>query len=139
MKMKNEINTAALNLFLHSANQEIQLLTYEKCSSQLVNELRKKKAVFYSSFRFCDDLIYSLVDDSSPLLRKYFREIEILVIEDLKDFKNKTASQKFASEVLNSRILAGKKTIIISEKRLGKQRFLSKKLRTTLRFGLVIS
>lgn len=95
------------------------------------------KVLGTSSFQFVTDFLEALRQKGMPMFRKKYRELDVLLIDDIQAFHGKKATVVELLQTLDSLLRSGAQVIMSSDRSLAELEFLGPELTTRISCGLV--
>lgn len=96
-----------------------------------------KKTVFISSEKFMNEFIDAIGKNKSEQFRQKYREVDVLLIDDIQFIANKEKTQEEFFHTFNSLYEAGKQIVLTSDKPPSEIKPLEDRLRTRFGWGLI--
>jgi chromosomal replication initiator protein len=102
------------------------------------SKVLEQKVLYLPSERFVTEFLSALKNKALKAFKSQFRNVEILMIDDIQFFSGKGCTQDEFFNILNSFIIDGKLLVISSDKAPNMLKGLDEKIRSRLGCGLVI-
>ncbi|QCI26570.1 chromosomal replication initiator protein DnaA [Buchnera aphidicola (Thelaxes californica)] len=107
--------------------------------NQILNKKYTVKVVYMHSEHFVQHMVYALKNNEIEAFKKYYRSVDVLLIDDIQFFSNKERSQEEFFYTVNA-LLEGNQQIILTSDRYPKAiQGVTERLKSRFSWGLTIS
>ncbi len=107
------------------------------CNNSVKKSMRENKLIYVSSEKFTMDFIMSIQNNLTHEYTKYYRNTDILIVDDIQFFNNKERTQEEFFHIFNALHLQGKQIALSMDKPPSQLKGLADRLINRFQWGLV--